>query len=420
MRVTGVSGEGTAHDGGSPPNLLVVLEGLRRGPQAAVISPAWVLIWEGEVVHAGPTPPQGRPEPCLVLKGGWAVEPLADAHVHLHLAGDTDPAVRRVVAGLGREAALERILDLLRGCRLRGIAAVRDAGGPRGLALEAARIANRHPERYAAVAAAGEPLCKAGGYGGFLARGAEDLGEALRRVEENRRAGAAYLKILATGANSLEEFGAVGPVQFSQEELSAIARESRGAGLGVMVHANGPLQTILGCRPDTLEHGFWLEEADLETLAEERIGWTPTLEAWAVLADRTELTERQRDVQQITYSRHRQEVAQGASRGICLLAGSDAGTPGVLHGDGLLGEVARLAEVGLAKPRALAASTWSARVLCEEALGRPLGGLDVGRKAGFVWVGNDPGEDLAALGTPLGVYLGGQWTPGTQNPRLTL
>ncbi|MEW6488141.1 MAG: amidohydrolase family protein [Thermodesulfobacteriota bacterium] len=338
------------------------------------------------------------------------MEPLADAHVHLHLTGNPDPEVRRTVAGLNREAALAGILETLQECRARGIAVVRDAGGPRALALEAARIANRHPERYAGVAAAGEPLCKAGGYGGFLARGAEDLGEALRRVEENRQAGAAYVKILATGANSLEEPGAVGPVQFSREELSAITRESKNAGLGVMVHANGPLGGILGCRPDTLEHGFWLEKADIEFLAEERIAWTPTLAAWAALAERTDLTGRQRDVQQITYSRHRQEVAQGASRGIRLLAGSDAGTPGVPHGEGLLGEVERLAEAGLSRTRALAASTWSSRILCEKALGRRLGGLEVGKKAGFVWVASDPVQDPTALRNPLGVYIGGEWT----------
>jgi len=395
-------------------SLLFELDGLRRGPEAGAIAPAWVLVVQGRITHAGPRPPSSVPPGCPVLKGGWAVEPLADAHVHLHLSGEVPREARRAVASLGREAALERVLDLLERYRRRGIAAVRDGGDPHGLALSAAAIANRRPERYAALLPAGQPVRRAGHYGGFLAEGVGDVAQGLRVLERNRAGGATHAKILATGVNSLEEAGAAGAPQFSRLELEALVRGARGLGLGVMVHANGPLAQVLPAAPDTVEHGFWLTREDMETMAARGIGWVPTLGAWAELGRSPDLTPSQLLVVAATARRHRQEVGEGLVLGVHLLAGSDAGTPGVPHGEGLLRELEHLSGAGFSPAQALASSTWSARTLCERELGRPLGALGVGEVAGLLWLAQDPAVEPQALGRPQGVYLGGVWTPGLE------
>lgn len=397
-------------------SLLFQLEGMRRGPRAEALAPAWVLIRDGRVVHAGPRRPEALPPGCATVRGGWAVEPLADAHVHLHLAGAVPRQERLAVTTLGRGAALGRILALLEDYRRRGCAAVRDGGDPHGLTLAAAEVANRSPERYAAVLPAGEPVRRAGHYGGFLAAGVETVGQGLRLLQANRAAGATHAKILATGVNSLEEPGAVGPAQFSRTELDALVRGARDLGLAVMVHANGPLPEVLPTAPDTVEHGFWLERVDLELMAERGIGWVPTLGAWAELCRNPDLTPPQQAVVAATDRRHRQEVAEGAALGVSLLAGSDAGTPGVPHGDGLWRELVRLSGAGLSGAQALASATWSSRSLCERGLERHLGGLEEGGRAGLLWVSRDPVLDLGALERPWGVHLGGAWTPAAGAP----
>lgn len=393
-------------------DLLLRPEGLRRGARAELLVRPWVLVRDGRVAHCAEAAPEGMPEGIPLLSGGWLAEPLADAHVHLFLPGSFDAGERRRVAALPREDALARVMDLLEACRLRGVAAVRDGGDPHGLALEAAALANARPERYAAVLPAGEPISRRGGYGAFLGPGAADLGEALRLLEGLRKRGATHAKLLATGINSLAEAGRVDPPGFSPAEVRALLERARVLALPAMVHANGPLEA-LGGPPGpgaTLEHGFWLGGGDPEALAETATPWVPTLGAWAELLRHPGLTDAQRTVVAATDARHRREVAVGRAAGAALLAGSDAGTPGVEHGEGLPRELGHLARAGLPAQDCLA-TAFGARTLCGRWLGRPLGGLSEGDEAGFLWLAADPGEDLRALERPRAVWLGGTWTP---------
>jgi len=392
--------------------LLFRLAGLRRGPTGEATTPAWLLVVDGRVVHAESEAPHDMPGEIQVVDGGWAVEPLADAHVHLTLSGSFRRDEREATAALGADAAMDRVLDLLQEYRRHGIAAVRDAGDPRGVALEAARRANASPGRYAAVLPSGRPVRRAGGYGAFLGEGVADTREAARLLRQNQERGATHAKVIATGLNSLDQPGSVGPHPFSMEELAAICREARALGTPPMVHANGPLGAILKARPDTVEHGFWLDPGDPVRMASEGVSWVPTLGAWAELEKHPELTARQRAVVQTTDARHRDEVLLGWQAGVSVLAGSDAGTPGVSHVCGLFSEMGRLQRAGLPAGAALAAATWGNRSLCEKELGHRLGGLVMGAPAGFVWLPADPCEDPEAWHRPLGVHLGGRWSPG--------
>lgn len=395
---------------GSPPSLCLALDGARLGPRAAALTPAWLWVRQGVVEHLAAHPPANLPPETVHLHGGWAVEPLADAHVHLFLCGAFSKDERAATAAQGRDAALQRILDLLAAYRARGIAAVRDGGDPHGLALEAAAVANRHPDRYAAVLPSGEPIFRRGCYGGFLGAGVESLPDAVRLMERNRRRGATQAKLLATGLNSLEQPGQVGSPQFDPQELRVIGAAARALDLPTMVHANGPLGTILSAAPTSVEHGFWAEPLDLELLAERGVAWVPTLGAWARLAAHPNLTPAQQQVVAATDRRHRAEVAKGFCLGVRLTAGSDAGTPGVRHGAGLLEEIERLAAAGLGRQAALAAATYHARRLCRDGAGGALERLVNGGPGGFLWLATDPIADPEALSTPRGVFLGGAWS----------
>jgi imidazolonepropionase-like amidohydrolase len=229
----------------------------------------------------------------------------------------------------------------------------------------------------------------------------------------NRSAGATHAKILATGLNSTEEIGRVGGPQFSPEEFSALFAEARDLGVGLMVHGNGPVGrwNCLPSREGTLEHGFWLGDQDLEAMAGAGTPWVPTLGAWEGLSARSGLEPHQRAVIKATGVRHREEVRRGGDLGIPVLSGTDAGSPGVGHGSGLVEELQRLEAVFGGAQEALAASTFRARAYCEREFGRALGGLELGRPAGFLWLREDPALRLATLTSPKGVFLGGTWSP---------
>ncbi len=394
-----------------PENLCLALDGARSGPDATPLAPAWLWVRHGTVEHlAGHAPPELPPD-TLWVRGGWAIEPLAEAHGHLFLDGAREPEIRARTAALPRQAALERILAVLESYRSLGIAAVRDGGDPHGLALEATQFANSRPERYAVVLPAGEPVFRRGQYGGFLGQGVETTADAARLLDQNRRRGATHAKILATGLNSLDTPGQVGPVQFLPEELLAIAAAARGLALPLMVHANGPLTEVLAASPASVEHGFGCSPADRQRMATRNIPWVPTLGAWAELADHPGVTPDQVRVVRETDGNHRRDVRDGHALGVRIVAGSDAGTPGVAHGRGLLREIERLAAAGLSPEAALAAATHTSRSLCQTESHRPLGGLVPGKPAGFVWLAEDPLANPSTLEQPRGVFLGGTWSP---------
>jgi len=394
----------------APHNLCLALDGARFGPRAAALTPAWLWVRQGMVEHLAAHPPAELPVDTVYLQGGWAVEPLADAHVHLFLCGAFSKEERAATARLDRDEALQRILDLLADYRGRGIAAVRDGGDPHGLALEAAEVANRHPDRYAAVGPSGEPVFRRGLYGGFLGAGVETPREAARLLERNRRRGATQAKLLATGLNSLDRPGQVGPHQFSPKELREVTAAARALELPTMAHANGPLGAVLSSAPTSVEHGFWAEPQDLAVLAGQGVAWVPTVGAWARLAAHPGLTPAQKQVVAATDRRHREAIAEGVRLGVRLTAGSDAGTPGVRHGAGLLEEIERLAAAGLGRAAALATGTYRARRLCRGGTDRALDGLVSGGPGGFLWLAADPVADPEALSSPRGVFLGGTWS----------
>lgn len=338
------------------------------------LSPAFILVKDGLVEYIGGKAPEGI-EPGLPSFSFDAVcEPLADAHVHLFLTGSNDPEERKAAGKLPREEALERIMGILEMLRRRGIASVRDGGDPHGLAVEAARLAKNTPSRYAQVAPSGQPLFRRGFYGGFLGAGVDSMDEAARLIRFNARAGAAQIKILATGLNSLDVPGRVGASQWSRSELAGLAEIAAGEGLRLMVHANGPCRDIIDVRPVSLEHGFWMAEEDLASLAGSGVVWTPTMAAWlGVLREKT-LTSSQRFTVETTAARQRDAVAAASKLGCRLAAGSDAGTPGVPHDGGLEGELRLLAGAGLGAEGALRASISESALLC----GASSGGLNSG------------------------------------------
>lgn len=364
----------------------------------------FLLVREGRVVYTGNGPPEGLDPALPAYACGALIEPLADAHVHLFLTGSHDPEERRKAATLDEDGALERILSILSALRRRGIRAVRDGGDPRGLALRAARIANREPWRYATVAPSGEPLYRRGFYGGFLGRGVESTGEMLALLKKNVSAGATQIKVLATGLNSLELAGGVGKTQFTDAEIRAIAACARSEGLGLMVHANGPSRSFLLPGVHSLEHGFWMEEGDFTALAERGIRWTPTMGAWKGVLGAPGLTPSGREVVEATDRRQRWGVGLAGASGVRVASGSDAGTPGVEHLTALARELANLAAAGLGVEGALAASTVEAAAL---ASANEREGLREGGRAGFVMLDHPPTDDFSGLTRPLGVFIGG-------------
>lgn len=101
---------------------------------------------------------------------------------------------------------------------------------------------------------------------------------------------------------------------------------------------------------------------------------------------------------------HQQNVRLARELGVCIIAGSDAGMPGVPF-DSLLDELAWLVQCGLSPAQALAAATVDAAAV----LGRnDLGEVRIGGAADLLLLNRDPLADIGALADRRAVVLAGR------------
>lgn len=176
--------------------------------------------------------------------------PLIDCHVHVR-----DAAAAALAAAAG-------------------VVALRDAGTKDGAGLRVAAAGRGG----ATVVSAGWALSKRGGYGarfGVGVAGGADLSAEIARLAQ---AGAAIIKIMASGMVSLRAPGTITAGGFSPDEIRLIVEDARRWGLGVMAHANGEA-AIIACAEAgvrSVEHGFFMTDRALDALGRSGVFWVPT------------------------------------------------------------------------------------------------------------------------------------------------
>jgi imidazolonepropionase-like amidohydrolase len=149
---------------------------------------------------------------------------------------------------------------------------------------------------------------------------------------------------------------------------------------------------------DSLEHGWGLDEALVETMAGRGIAWAPLV---GIATNMWHIARRDGQPDRVAWieeavTRVARLLPLAHARGVTILAGTDT-FPTVTIPD----EIRQLHELGLGREAALAAGAWGARAW----LGEP--GIEEGAVADLVLYRTDPREDLAALLSPELVLVGG-------------
>ena len=216
------------------------------------------------------------------------------------------------------------------------------------------------------------------------------------------RRGADYVKLMATGARSVERENPE-PAQLTREEIEAVVDEAHRLGVRVAAHAEGLEGTRFAVEAgvDTVEHGLSLhrEPRLLELMAERGIVLVPTLSTFHDLAERftddfpsvlVEQAKRQLDEAYRT-------LAAARDAGVVLAMGHDSGPPGA---NAI--ELVRMAEGGLGAAAAIEAATrGSARAL---GLEDEIGAVERGKAADLLIVDGDPLADVRILNDPARIW----------------
>jgi imidazolonepropionase-like amidohydrolase len=136
---------------------------------------------------------------------------------------------------------------------------------------------------------------------------------------------------MISGLMDFDSFGVLTEEGFPAEEIRELIHIAHTEGFAVMAHCNGArtAEAAAACGVDSIEHGAYLDKAALQTMAENRTVWVPTLSTIGNLRGTGRFSEK--DVERIFESAS-ENCAAFAAMGGLIAPGTDAGAWRVPHG----------------------------------------------------------------------------------------
>lgn len=336
---------------------------------------------------------------CTVLP------PLVDSHVHLFMSGTTNTAVRERQLVASYDELRPIIRQHLHYLLSHGVLAVRDGGDRGGAALR--YILEEEKADEMVIKVAGRAWRRKGRYGSLIGRGVKDnesLAQGyLQDVDE-----VDHLKLVNSGLNSLKVFGKETLPQFSQQEISDLVQAAAQDGRKVMAHANGQEAVRIavegGCQ--SIEHGFFMGDENLQRMAERGTFWVPTLFTMKAYGANIQFvrTDADRTVIEKNLDHQLEQLAKARELGVKVALGTDAGSLGVLHGESLVDEMKLFRKAGYSLTETVQCATSRGA----ELLGlKEFGMLSEGSRATFLISRGSPAQLPRKLSYLEGIYVNG-------------
>jgi imidazolonepropionase-like amidohydrolase len=365
---------------------------------------------EGRVAAIERVEGRARPPEAIDAAGRTLLPGLIDAHTHVLSDTERSPGFGPPPPLHGEEPRPDalRWFVLAKAARAflaAGITTVRDVGSPDDEALtlrEAIRLGLVEGPRILSCARIVSATSPGGRIFGTMYEEADGPWEMRRAVRRQLKRGADYIKVMATGARSVERENPE-PAQMTAEELAAVVDESHRMGVRVAAHAEGleGARLTIEAGVDTIEHGLSLHRSPqlLDRMAERGTVLVPTLSTFDDLAERFRSEFAPSLVAQAERQavEARQTLVAARDAGVTLAMGYDSGPPGANAR-----ELVRMVEAGLSASEAIVAATSGSAC----ALGlADRGAIEVGLVGDFLVVDGDPLAEPAMLCDPARIWL---------------
>jgi imidazolonepropionase-like amidohydrolase len=328
----------------------------------------------------------------------WTAMPgLVDAHDHI----GTDVGDERAQAAESVPENLLRGVRNLRQMIAGGVTTVRNCGERPGIEQywqDGLRLGYLSGPR---VVGARSLLCRTGGHCWYAACEVDGPDAIRAAVRANKRDGAEFIKVMATGGLATEGSNPLA-AEYTRSELAALVDEAHRLGLPVAAHAyGGPgADDAIDVGVDSIEHGSLLERNQLERMRDRGAALVLTSTIVTAFINDPQVPEVIRQ-KMSPYSQSAVNTAKRAREiGVTVTVGTDG-----MHGN-LVAEVEMLVSAGYSPAEALGAATRAAAdvVGLTEA-----GELRPGGLADILFVTADPTRDLGVLRSPAAVMVGGSW-----------
>jgi len=345
-----------------------------------------VVLPEGEErdlwVVAGRITFEPVPGAETVLRGGWLLPGLVDAHCHVGIAPD------------GPAGDLDAAAGQARADRDAGALLIRDCGSP----VDTRPLLD--VEDLPRIVRAGRHIARPKRY--LRELGVEvEPGGLVDAVAGQAAYGGGWVKLVGDWID--RDAGDLAPLWPADVLVAAVAR-AHGLGARVAVHVFGEeaLPDLIAAGVDSVEHGTGLSPDQLGTLAARGTALVPTLinvDNFPSIAEGASKYPAYAGHMRRLFRTSRERVRAAYEAGVRVVAGSDAGG-GIGHGR-VVDEIRALRDAGLPAEAALAAGSWDARAW----LGLP--GIAEGAPADLVAYAADPRADLSTLAVPTRTVLRG-------------
>lgn len=366
-----------------------VITGHRREvlDDAAVLVAGQKLAWVG---HTRALPEEYRGVRHVPLRGCTLLPGLIEGHAHLCLDGGKAPFERLETAR--PEEVVDCAADALRRMALAGITTVRDLGAPIFLAAALRNGAGLGGRPGPRVIHAGVPLTSPDGHCAVMGGAAKDTSEALALIDDNRRHGADWTKLMVTGGFLSSAASSPYRSQFPQHLLDTAVRASHARAMKVAAHAHGVegIWAAVEAGVDTVEHCTWMEEGGFRVDA----ALVAEMSRHGTAVSVTVNSRARAASGRLPWHERRSQLALLHTSGVPLIAGTDCGIGGTPHDD-LPASLDAYTDFGMSPVEVIECATGAnARLL---GLAPQTGTLTPGSWADVLAVHGDPSESLTRL-----------------------
>ncbi len=332
------------------------------------------------------------------IKGKMLLPGFVDCHLHILIDGSPNPMA--AVESNSMHMITLRATVHARDTLMAGITTARDMGGTGVVEIAIRNAIKMGMIQGPRLLVSGQQICMTGGQGWQFGREADGPDEVRKAAREQIKAGCDIVKLMATGG-IMTPGVEPGAVQLTVMELQAGVEEAHRANRKCASHAQGTegILNSLAAGVDSIEHGFFLNEACIERMRVDKIPLVPTLGPGDMIEKAVDfgvpdfIIEKSRHVR----GPHIESLAMAKQAGILIGMGADCGTPLLPHGSNLI-ELVSLVQNGFTPEEALVIGTLNgARIL---GLDDQLGSIGEGLLADLVVVEGDPLADISLLTRP--------------------
>jgi imidazolonepropionase-like amidohydrolase len=370
------------------------------GSGAEPIRDAFIQIEDGTIKNVGRKADLGTAGANARDLGNATILPgLINMHTHLTLSGSRQCLQDALYDTY--EIKMMRAVEHARQAILSGVTTIRDCGTLNSIVFSVREASKQGLITAPHVWASGDVLTSTGGHCYFFGNECDTVEGARRAVREQVKAGADFVKVMATGGGLTPNTNPR-EAQFDEAQMIAIVNDSERLGRYVAAHCHGTpgIYNAIASKVRTIEHcsfmvptGVGYEQKAADQIAENGIYVCPTLG----VGERARQWMEEEGIQNpFAATRHQRldSLRKLVDSGVKFVSGNDAGVTMTGFDDFQLDLELLVEHIGFSAGDAIVTATSRAA----EAIGaEEFGTLATGKRADVLIVRGDATDDIGAL-----------------------